>query len=245
MTTSNQKLDEASVANILKELTHDIKSLSQEVKSLRDDVNAPEPLIDPYDDIHDFCSSLIKTIVTTIGFPLIAQMNLSNAWSMVLSAINSMAIAPLSARHLCNKFAPAYMEYINSAKEPLHHQKALPIPYIELKSGFIDTYIIEKEYNGIPNTIGKTFKVNGKEVEGCKYIFKNFQPGEGDKFDLSQLELKGVGDLNFINILMDEKPGKAVHLYGVEPELLICLYDYVGELKPSYFEFTHSEHTDL
>ncbi|AIF81252.1 hypothetical protein I862_03460 [endosymbiont of Acanthamoeba sp. UWC8] len=112
--------------------------------------------------------------------------------------------------------------------------------------------ILQVHYDGgeivaIPNTpgddtisIGKATKLNGKEINGCKFVVRDFFEGKAI-LDFSNFPEATFEDLFITNIKMNELATKAIHLADVSPEYLVCLYNYSGSLIEDSFIFNSQE----
>ncbi|MBA8667237.1 hypothetical protein H1Q59_04955 [Holosporaceae bacterium 'Namur'] len=112
--------------------------------------------------------------------------------------------------------------------------------------------ILQVHYDGgeivaIPNTpgddnvsIGKATKLNGKEINGCKFVVRDFFEGKAI-LDFSNFPDATFEDLFITNIKMNELATKAIHLADVSPEYLVCLYNYSGSLVEDSFIFNSQE----
>ncbi|WP_039455669.1 hypothetical protein [Candidatus Jidaibacter acanthamoebae] len=112
--------------------------------------------------------------------------------------------------------------------------------------------ILQVHYDGgeivaIPNTsgddtisIGKASKLSGKEINGCKFVVRDFAE-EKAILDFSNFPEATFEDLFITNIKMNELATKAIHLADVNPEYLVCLYNYSGSLVEDSFIFNGQE----
>jgi hypothetical protein len=91
--------------------------------------------------------------------------------------------------------------------------------------------------------VGKTIKSSGREIGGCKFIIRDFNPYDPDHMDFSTFNGKVYDDLYSSKIMMNSQPALGLHLTDVSPEFIVCLYDFDANLTSDSFIFP--EHVEL